>query len=186
VFSTKPSACAVVLGVLLVSASLAQVSQNQSDYLEVYPGPPGISPSPQYSVQLTQTGSSYNSFVYQNQNPAFFPDGQPSGMTTSSSLEKSTAWTTFSFSGSPVTVQITNSQPFTSARILPSHWDIHPTISGNVVSFSVARQGQLAVDFCYSNDQCPNDSEWDVSNPMLVFSNPPEGQPQGGYRKATH
>jgi hypothetical protein len=181
-------ACTLVFAVLMagfVTASLAQVSQNQSDYLEVYPGPPGIPPSPQYSVQLTQDASSYNSFVYQNQNPAFLLDGQPSGIRTSSSLEKSTAWTTFSFTGTPVTVQITNNKPFTSARILPSHWGIHPTISGNVVSFSVARQGQLAVDFCYSSDQCPNDAEWDISNPMLVFSNPPEGQPQGGYRKAT-
>src|SRR5580692_12930354 len=120
---TKVNACTLVFAALmtvLVAAPLAQVSQNQSDYLEVYPGLPGIAPSPQYSVQLTQDASSYNSFVYQNQNPAFLLDGQPSGIRTSSSLEKSTAWTTFSFTGSPVTVQITNNKPFTSARILPS------------------------------------------------------------------
>jgi len=184
---TKPSRGSLVFAVLMtifVTASWARVSQNQSDYLEVYPGPPGIAASPQYSIQLTQNPSSYNSFVYQNQNPAFLLDGQPSRIVTSSSLEQSTAWTTFSFTGSPVTVQITNKKSFTSARILPSHWDIHPTINGNVVSFSVTRQGQLAVDFCYSEDQCPNDSEWDISNPMLLFSNPPEGQPQGDYRKA--
>jgi len=152
--------------------------------LEVYPAPSGIMPSTQYSVQVAQDGPFYNSFVYQSQNPAYLANGQPSGITTSSSLEKSTAWTTFSFSGAPVTVQITNNKPFSSARILPSHWRILPTINGNIVSFSVTRPGQLAVDFCYSADQCPNDSEWDISNPMLVFSNPPEGSPRGNYLTA--
>jgi hypothetical protein len=152
--------------------------------LEVYPAPSGITPSPQYSVQVDQSGPLYNSFVYQSQNPAFLANGQPSGITTASSLEKSTAWTSFSFSGGPVTVQITNNVPFTSARILPSHWKILPTINGSVVSFAITRPGQLAVDFCYLPDQCPTDSEWDISNPVLVFSNPPQGRPRGNYLTA--
>jgi hypothetical protein len=102
-----------------------------------------------------------------------------------STLEQSRAWTTFSFSGASVTVQITNNRPFTSARILPSHWKILPAIKRNVVSFAVSRPGQLAVDFCNSQDQCANDSEWDISNPMLVFSNPPQGRPQGHYLTAS-
>jgi VCBS repeat protein len=176
---------ATALVTLLGTLSLAQDSKNGSDFLEVYPEPPGIAASPQYSVQVTQNGMSHDSFVYQNQNPGYLENGQPSGTKTSSPLEKSTAWTTFSFSGAPVTVQITNSRPFTSARILPSHWNILPTIQGQVVSFSVTFQGQLAIDFCYLEDQCPNDSEWDISNPMLVFSNPPQGRPEGNYLTAT-
>ena len=189
---THRGACTLTFGALmtvLVTATLAQVSQNKHESLEVYPRPPGITPSPQYSVQVTQNGVSYDSFVYQNQNPAYLLNGQLSGIKTSSILERSTAWTTFSFSGAPVTVQITNhrlvnNKPFTAARILPSHWHIVPTISGNVVSFSVSRRGQLAVDFCYSEDQCPNDSEWDISGPMLVFSNPSQGRPRGNYLTA--
>jgi hypothetical protein len=190
---TTRRAHAVVFAALMIgpaTATLAQVSQNASNSLEVYPGPPGITPSAQYSVQVTQNGVSDDSFVYQNQNPAYSPDGQASGILTSSSLETSTAWTSFSFRGSPVTIQITNNglvggKPFTAARILPSHWQIVPTITGNVVSFSITRHGQLAVDFCYSEDQCPNASEWDISNPMLVFSNPPQGRPSGNYVTAT-
>jgi hypothetical protein len=183
----KPKASTLVFAALmtvLVTATLAQGGQDQDEYLEVYPGPPGIAPSPQYSVQVTQHGVSYDSFVYQNQNPAYLPNGQSSGIATSSTLEESTAWTTFSFNGGPVTVQITNNKPFTSARILPSHWKILPTLSGQVVSFSVIGHGQVAVDFCYSEDQCRNDSEWDISNPILLFSNPPQGQPLGNYLTA--
>lgn len=118
------------------------------------PCPIGISPSPQYSVQLVQNGQTKSSFAYQSQNPGFLSNGEPSGITTSSTLEESTAWTTFSFSGAPVVVQITNSKPFTAARILPSHWQIVPTITGNVVSFSVSSPGNLAVDFGYLADSC--------------------------------
>jgi hypothetical protein len=130
----------------------------ESSVLEVYPGPSGISSSPQYSVQLVQNGHTKSSFAYQSQNPGFLANGEPSGITTSSTLEKSTAWTTFSFSGAPVVVQITNSKPFTAARILPSHWQIVPTIAGNVVSFSVSNPGNLAVGFCYVADGCRTDS----------------------------
>src|SRR5271155_5392938 len=94
----------------------------ETSVLEVYPAPRGISPSAQYSVELGQNGQTERFFVYQSQNPGFLANGQPSEITTSSILEKSTSWTTFSFSGAPFTVQITNHKPFTAARILPSHW----------------------------------------------------------------
>ena len=141
--------------------------------LQTDPAPAGITPSPQYTVQLSQSGAAASSFVYQVQNPGFLSNGQPSGISSSSTLEQSTAWTSFSFSGS-VTVQVSNSSPFTSARILPSHAQITPAISGNTVSFTLSQPGQFAVDFCTTGTTCTEANDTDLSNPMLVFANPIE------------
>lgn len=104
--------------------------ETSTSILEVYPAPAGITASPQYSAQVSQDGKTANPFVYQTQNPAFLMNGQSSGISTSSTLEKSTAWMNFSFSGDTVTIQITNKQAFTNARVLPSHWQISPTTQG--------------------------------------------------------
>jgi hypothetical protein len=141
--------------------------------LKVDATPPGIIPSSQYTVRLSQHGESVNSFVYQVQNPGFLPNGQPSGISSSSTLEHATSWTSFSFSGA-VTVRVTNSSPFTSARILPSHAQIIPTVSGNSVSFTVDGPGQLAVDFCTTGATCTEANDTNLTNPMLVFANPME------------
>jgi hypothetical protein len=100
--------------------------------LQVDATPAGVTPSSQYTVRLHHGGRSVNSFVYQVQNPGFLPDGRPSGISSSSTLEHATSWTSFSFAGS-VTIEVTNSSPFTSARILPSHAQTIPIVRGNSV-----------------------------------------------------
>lgn len=107
------------------------------------------------------------------QNPGFLPNGEPSGITSSSTLEHATSWTSFSFAGS-VTVRVTNGNPFVSARILPSHAHITPTVDGNTVSFTLDRPGQFAVDFCATGTTCTEANDTDLTNPMLVFANPLE------------
>ena len=139
--------------------------------LQTDPVPAGITPSPQYTVQLSQSGAPVGSFVYQVQNPGFLSNGQPSGISSSSTQEQSTAWTSFSFSGS-VTVQVTNSSPFTSARILPSHAQLAPIVNGNTVSFTLTQPGQFAVDFCTTGTTCTEANDTNLGNPMLVFANP--------------
>jgi len=101
------------------------------------------------------------------------PNGQPSGISSSSTLEHATSWTSFSFAGS-VTVEVTNSSPFTSARILPSHAQIIPIVSGNAVFFTLDRPGQFAVDFCTTGATCTEANDTNLTNPMLVFANPME------------
>jgi len=153
-----------------------QAATDETDTLQVDPTPPGIIPSSQYSVHLSQLGKSVKSFVYQVQNPGFLPDGQPSGIASSSTLEHATSWTSFSFVGA-VTVKVTNSSPFTSARILPSHARIVLTVSGNSVSFTLDRPGQFAVDFCTTGTTCAEANDTNLVNPMLVFANPLETKP---------
>ena len=162
--------------------------------LEAYPAPTGIAPSAQYSVELIQDEvpaphfpspsdastrrrphARADSFVYQSQNPAFLPNGQPSGIKTSSTLEQATSWTSFSFNGF-VTVRVTNSKPFTSARILPSSAGIVATVSGNTVAFTLDRPGQFAVDFCTTGTPCTEANDKELANPLLVFANPIESR----------
>ncbi len=155
------------------SASPGSLQTGWAGTLQVDDTPSGIVPSSQYTVRLSQSDSWNSSFVYQVQNPGFLPNGQPSGISSSSTLEHATSWTSFSFAGS-VTVQVTNSNPFTSARILPSHAQIIPSVSGNKVSFTLKEPGQFAVDFCTSGTTCTEANDTDLTNPMLVFANPIE------------
>jgi hypothetical protein len=155
------------------SAASDREQPNLGGRLQVDDPPSGIVPSAQYTVRLSQQDSWISSFVYQVQNPGFLLSGQPSGITSSSTLEHATSWTSFSFTGS-VTVQATNANSFTSARILPSHAHIIPTVSGNTVSFTLDQPGQYAVDFCATGETCTEDNDTDLTNPMLVFANPME------------
>ena len=145
--------------------------RTQDSSVAVYRGPPGILGSPQYSVQISLRGRSYESFVYQVQNPGF-SNGQLNGQPTSSTKEQSTAWTSFS-AGVPVIVSITNSVPFASARVLPSHEKIPVSVQGATVSFPITHPGQYAVDFCSSGSTCTEPAV-DLRNPLLIFANPPE------------
>jgi hypothetical protein len=158
------------------AAGSAQSAADTSATLQVDATPSGITPSPQYTARVNQHGVWTSSFVYQVQNPGFLPNGQPSGISSSSTLEHSTAWTSFSFAGS-ITVQVTNSSPFTSARILPSHAGIIPIVRGNSVVFTLKGPGQFAIDFCTSGATCTEANDTDLTNPMLVFANPMEEAP---------
>lgn len=185
--------CAVMAW-LAFAMSAAQAGEDlwprgDGSAIEVYPAPFGVAPSAQYSVQLIQDEAPAakfrtrgSSFVYQSQNPAFLPDGELSGLKTSSTREQATSWTSFSFQGL-VTVRVTNSKPFTSVRILPSSARIVPTVSGNTVAFTLDRPGQFAVDFCLSGVACTEANDTDLTNPLLVFANPMESRaPSPGAR----
>jgi hypothetical protein len=168
------SVCSVGYGSDLATASVpAQASADLDRELQVDATPAGITPSSQYTVHLAHHRRRVSSFVYQVQNPGFLPDGEPSGISSSSTLEHATSWTSFSFVG-PVTVEVTNSEAFTSARILPSHAHIVPIVQGNSVFFTVDRPGQFAVDFCTTGDTCTEANDTNLTNPMLVFANPIE------------
>jgi len=160
-------------GAAPTSAASDQAQANLSSGLQVDRTPSGIIPSSQYTVRVSQQDSWISSFVYQVQNPGFLPNGQPSGISSSSTLEHATSWTSFSFAGS-VTVQVTNANSFISARILPSHAQIIPTVTGNTISFMLDQPGQYAVDFCATAETCTEANDTDLTNPMLVFANPIE------------
>jgi hypothetical protein len=169
------------LGILSGRPALSQFPR---PVVGVYPAPSGVTLSQQYFVKIVQYGVELESPVYQTQNPAFAPGCEPNCPTSSSPLEKTTAWTSFSTTGT-VTVQVTNKTPFKSVRILPSRSGIVPivpTVSGDVVSFAMSDAGQLqvSVEFCYSTTSPCDGAHTDITNPLLVFANPPFADPLQG------
>jgi hypothetical protein len=113
-----------------------------------YPGPQGVAPSDQYSVQVEQDGLPHESFVY-------LCHAQQS-----TNRSKTTSWTTFSFAG-PATVTVTrlNGKAINSCQILPSSYGIEPRIDGSSVSFELDRPRKISVEF-----------DGDITHPMLVFA----------------
>jgi len=185
--SVRTTFCGL-LGLLSLATVTIAWGQNSNalvrvESVTVYPGPSDISPSPQYSVQVIQNDHSYDSFVYQTQNPGF-TNGQLNGQPTSSTEEQSTAWTSFSF-GDSVTISITNQEPFTAARVLPSHERIPVTVDGSTIRFTIHHAGQYAVDFCTSGSTC-TESNVDLRNPLLIFANPPEADVPQPSRPGIH
>ena len=105
----------LTLSVLGLPAAPSAFAQSPAPRFEVYPFPSGVTPSPQFTVTISQSGPPAPSFVYQTLNPAY---ASPP-MTSSSTLERSTSWTSFS-TNAPVTVQVTNSVPFTGRVSCPA------------------------------------------------------------------
>jgi len=109
-----------------------------------YPGPAGISPSPRYSVLISQSGSARSAFVYEVNNIGLAPyNWQGHGWNIRSEL--TTAWTSFDFDdpgptvsasgAAPVTIQVSMTIPSPAwtrpaVRILPSAANVVPTASG--------------------------------------------------------
>lgn len=118
-------------------------------YAEVatYPGPSGIAPSEEYSVQVVQNGRRYDSFVYVTK------------AKWRSNRSKTTSWSTFSFSGR-VTVKVTKLKgSFSACKILPSSYNITPQVHKNTVAFELDRPRKMSVEF-----------DGDITHPMLVFA----------------
>lgn len=178
----KPIVVLAVSFLQLFSGHLAYSQMPTQPSFEVFPAPPewGIPQSPQFKVTLLQNGKELDSPVYLTQKPSQAPTPP---------FESTTAWTSFATNG-PVTVRVQNQNPnskvpFYSARILPSHARIVPTLSGGnqkdgytVVSFTMIGAGpqQVSVEFCYTPgvSSCDETTEIlsDITNPLLVFANP--------------
>lgn len=119
--------------------------------LVTYPGPPGLSASREYTVQICQGNRTRESFVYVTY------------AKWRTNRSKTTSWTTFSFSGR-VTVRVTKlNGPFTSCKILPSGYGIEPRIEGRSVLFDLDQARKVSVEF-----------DNDIRHPVLVFADPPE------------
>jgi hypothetical protein len=141
----------ICITTILALGLLADASSHTGAELVVYPDPPGIQPSDQYAVTVSQNGKELESFVYVTH------------AQWESNRSKTTSWTTFSFSGE-VTVKVTKLQgSFTEYRILPSSYGIRPTVNGDSVTFELNQPCKVAVGF-----------DNHITHPMLVFADPLE------------
>ncbi len=170
-------------------------SQTPQPSFEVFPAPPPsqAAHSKKFTVQILQHGKVETSPVYETKKPTSSSDPP------SPSFEETTAWTSFA-TDEAVTVLVTNSRPFYSARILPSHAGIVATPTGgdrvsgySSVRFTMSGAGsqQVSVEFCYTPGapaSCDGAAQVpdDIRHPLLVFANPPSGNmPEALRQKAT-
>jgi hypothetical protein len=125
--------------------------------LTVYPALPNNEyRSDVYEVSVSQAGKSHPSYVYksarQGPNPwnVFSTDANH--------------WTSFSFNGA-VTVQIRlrDAAAVKTATVRPLAKQIHATVAGNTVSFTLSKPANLFVEL----DGKPRDA-------LFIFANPPE------------
>lgn len=133
-------------------ARSAQVAFPEQDGSPVvtFPGPDGIRASDQFSV--TVNGKS--SFTYKT-------NAQYSGNTLPI---EAASWTSFDFSGGPVTVQITKLKGTAGAvKIRPTSYGITPVVNGNVVTFTLDKPRKVSVE-------CSGDP----LQAMFIFAGTPE------------
>lgn len=131
----------------------------------VYPYPPpaqGTNTSFQYLAWLSTNSTLFPVTPYQTWNPSL------AGLDTSTPNSNYKAWISFAFTIS-ATVTVQNSYPWTSARILPSRWNMAGTKSGSRFTFTVAKKGQYAIDWCWQGSPCIS-ANVNLTYPFLVFA----------------
>jgi hypothetical protein len=150
---------------------------------EVYPTPKGVKASANFTVMVSQNGSSQNSFVYYstpldndadnaerirnevingiNKNQVlkdFYFGGDEKPLNT----EQSVSFTCFSFSGK-VELKVTGKEPITSFKILPTSTGIEGELVENTLRFSLDKPQKLAIVI-----------NGDYLNPLFLFADAPE------------
>ena len=128
--------------------------------LSVYPALPNNQyRSDLYEVTVSQAGEPQPSYVYKSVRETGDSHAKTTVFTTDANH-----WTSFSFSGS-VTVQIKlrSGAAIKTATVRPLAKQIHATVVGNTVTFTLAKPANLYVEL----DSQPR-------NPLFVFANPPE------------
>ncbi|TZF85510.1 hypothetical protein FW774_00050 (plasmid) [Pedobacter sp. BS3] len=133
---------------------------------------PGVPLSDIYSVTVISGNKRTTQVVFKSSCPEYQPgymnmidtDQYPLGIFKGRSI----SWTNFSFSGSvTVEVKVLNKAkvPLSSTvKILPSRYGITPTISGDVISFTLTQPGQCSVEIGSTGYQ----------NGLMIFANPAE------------
>ncbi len=129
--------------------------------------------TPIYDVQYVQNSVNRTTPVYKSNCPIYIPgymDMQTKDEIPLSLFKgRSISWTNFSFDGSiEVKVKVLNTDKVPiqgkSIRILPSRYDIVPTVNGNEVSFTLTTPGQFSVEI----------GEDGYKNGLMIFANPLE------------
>jgi hypothetical protein len=156
-----------ILTALLLLASLIPAAAQSSSALVTYPRPCGngqcVEGSDYYSVRVRQGGGNWqNSFVYYSQGRHYKDDlglaNPVYDQTTSNS------WTSFSFGGEPITVEVTKLIGGANSVIVrPQSDGVSASLSGNVTTFTIRQPGQFSVEFDGHHDHA-----------MLIFADPLE------------
>ncbi len=115
-----------------------------------YPGPPGIVASDRFEVLV----DGQSSFVYQSRSQLGGADNA--------------SWTTFSFSGAPVAIEVRRLMGATPQKVVvrPLRRTIMPIIVGNGAKFQISSPAKISVEF-----------DDDLLNKLFIFADAPEVNP---------
>ncbi|XP_067671663.1 uncharacterized protein [Haliotis asinina] len=132
----------------------------------IYPAPDGVAPSDKFSVNVTQSGQPPSRlFVYIS----------TSDHRSSSPLEppgRSMSWTSFAFTGAPVTIDVHSPKDFNNCLVRPSSYGYRCERQGpNRASFTILQNARMmSVEF--DNDYGLGIR--DITDKLFVFADPPE------------
>lgn len=148
----------------------------------------GVPRSEIYKVSITQNGETKESAVFQNTCPKWELGFMDMTATDRNPLDlfagRSISWTSFSFSGK-VTVEVevldSGKVPMDdNVRILPSRYNISPSVKGKVIKFEMDKPGYCSVEVGANG----------YKNGLLIFADPlEEGAPKentAGYVALDH
>lgn len=147
----------LLLFIYLVPGNLT-ISAYATSSVTTYAQPTGVTASDKFSCRIYDGSTWYNSFTYKTGGNLYYSN--QTGLTNS--------FTSFEFSGGPITVEITatNETAISSYRISPASLGVEATVNGNTLSFnlvpSTLSSTRLVVEV--------NDSTTHV---MSVFANDP-------------
>ncbi len=138
--------------------------------------------SSRYAVSITQSGSTKNSFVYEERHNAV-----TGWKGTVDYMQTANHWTTFSLEGSAVVqAQRLDGQTIRTCIVRPQSLGIRTIISGSKCTFSLAKPAKVSVEID-ENYQITNQfknigvvTKQIVKNPLFVFADPLEVNPPKG------
>ncbi|KAK6172916.1 hypothetical protein SNE40_016481 [Patella caerulea] len=149
---------------LLIPILVGQTSGN----LNIYPAPEGIHASDKFQVYLSQGGQPKSSFTYITTSDKRAKETP----TAKAKRGRSVSWTSFSFSGGAVTVEIHTPQDFHNCIVRPQHYGYKCQRTGNKTAYvtvsSTSRMMSVEFDYDYGS------SSEDIKDKMLIFADPPE------------
>ena len=156
----------LMLIVYLIPGNLT-ISAYATSSVTTYAQPTGVTSSDDFSCRIYDGSTWHSSFTYKTESDIAGRDDFHWSRLVEEYEDRSdcsNSFTSFEFSGGPVTVEITatNETSISSYRISPASLGIEPTISGNTLTFVLVEPTQLVVEV--------NGSTTDV---MSVFANAP-------------
>lgn len=129
-----------------------------------------IPQSDMYEVSVIRQNTTENQIVFKSRCPEFQLGNKNMIAVDEFPLDifagRSISWANFSFSGT-ITVEVkvlNNISIGSSVKILPSRQGITPSISGNIISFTLSKPGQFSVEI----------GENGYKNGLMIFADPAE------------
>lgn len=142
------------------------ICQRGSGNLVVYPHANGPPASSHFTIFLSQGGNKHKSFTYISTSDHRTQDA------SHVKPHRSVSWTSFAFTGSPVTVEVHTKSDFHNCVVRPKSYGYHCKRTGPMVAQFIVQHNTRMMSVEFDNDQ--TNSHKDITNKLVVFADPTE------------